>query len=418
MTDYQGSPGRNNLQGRHWQQEPAASWQQALPASYENIRARQNKIVQLYAADAHELIPAPTKHHDIHPPAGQRQGYAPFYSSVNKGYSEHLPVRKGHYIPAGPHKDHHAVKLPPLGQSDPSNPEGVYRTREDSSHASPGRHAVNSQRFNHAGVNTGHHKARPQGSGPASPRQQAPQQPSEQPAPSPRSVRTRQAPGPALPGGARRSLDNSNLSSRGAASRGPAPSGARKSLDNSSLSQQHTSHAGGHRAAARQPAAAGRAGKKQQEGEEDDLLPAGHPPLPDGAPAPGSLYERLGGSAAVEAAVEEFYQRVLGDKQLAPFFEGVPMGKQKKKQMAFMTYAFGGSGAYSGKDLFVAHKHLIRDKGLHEGHFDLVAGHLDATLSALAVPQDVHAEVMSTVAGTRAVIFPPGWKELAGGSHT
>jgi hemoglobin len=35
------------------------------------------------------------------------------------------------------------------------------------------------------------------------------------------------------------------------------------------------------------------------------------------------LLERLGGQKALRAAVDEFYLRLTGDKELARFFEGV-----------------------------------------------------------------------------------------------
>jgi len=38
-----------------------------------------------------------------------------------------------------------------------------------------------------------------------------------------------------------------------------------------------------------------------------------------------SLYERLGGAAAVDAAVDLFYTKVLADDRIKHFFEGVDM---------------------------------------------------------------------------------------------
>ncbi len=39
-----------------------------------------------------------------------------------------------------------------------------------------------------------------------------------------------------------------------------------------------------------------------------------------------------------------------------------------------MSYVFGGAGEYTGRDLGAAHRKLIREKGLNEHHFNLVAG--------------------------------------------
>ena len=53
-----------------------------------------------------------------------------------------------------------------------------------------------------------------------------------------------------------------------------------------------------------------------------------------------SLYERIGGEAAVSAAVEKFYEKVLSDDRVKHFFEGVDMRKQTHHQKMFLTYAF------------------------------------------------------------------------------
>jgi hypothetical protein len=55
-----------------------------------------------------------------------------------------------------------------------------------------------------------------------------------------------------------------------------------------------------------------------------------------------TLYDKLGGAAAIEAAVSIFYSRILSDPLLAPFFEGVCMRAMAKKQVLFLSYAFGG----------------------------------------------------------------------------
>ena len=45
-----------------------------------------------------------------------------------------------------------------------------------------------------------------------------------------------------------------------------------------------------------------------------------------------SLYDRIGGDAAVNAAVELFYRKVLADDRINSFFEGIDMDKQAAKQ--------------------------------------------------------------------------------------
>jgi hemoglobin len=114
-----------------------------------------------------------------------------------------------------------------------------------------------------------------------------------------------------------------------------------------------------------------------------------------------SLYDRLGGEAAVMAAVDEFYTRVMADELTAPFFQTLDMGAQTRKQVAFMTRAFGGPAQYQGRDLRVAHADLVRTRGLTDAHFDAVAKHLRATLETLGVEATLVDEALQVVGGTR-----------------
>ncbi len=111
------------------------------------------------------------------------------------------------------------------------------------------------------------------------------------------------------------------------------------------------------------------------------------------------LYEKIGGAAAVEAAVDIFYRRVLEDKSINHFFDNTDMDAQRAKQMSFLTMAFGGPNNYSGKDMREAHAPLVA-QGLNEDHFNAVAGHLQATLEELEVPKNLIQEVMAIAGST------------------
>jgi len=113
-----------------------------------------------------------------------------------------------------------------------------------------------------------------------------------------------------------------------------------------------------------------------------------------------SVYEQLGGEAAVDAAVDIFYRKVLSDDSIAPFFDGIDMDRQAAKQKAFMTMAFGGPNNYTGRDMRKAHAKLVAD-GLNESHFNAVAGHLQSTLEELNVPANLIEQVMGIVASTK-----------------
>ncbi len=113
-----------------------------------------------------------------------------------------------------------------------------------------------------------------------------------------------------------------------------------------------------------------------------------------------TLYDRLGGAPAVSAAVTDFYDRVLADELLKPFFGDSDTNQLRRKQIAFMTFAFGGAPDYKGESMRAAHAKAVAN-GLNDGHFDKVAGHLIDTLKGLGVAQDLIDEVIGIVGTTR-----------------
>lgn len=101
-----------------------------------------------------------------------------------------------------------------------------------------------------------------------------------------------------------------------------------------------------------------------------------------------SLYECLGGEAAVNAAVDIFYGNVMADPRINYLFTGVDMERQRNKQKAFLTYAFGGPNNYNGRGMRAGHAKL----NLTEEHFNAVMENLGNTLKELKVPDALIGE--------------------------
>jgi hemoglobin len=97
-----------------------------------------------------------------------------------------------------------------------------------------------------------------------------------------------------------------------------------------------------------------------------------------------NLFERIGGEAAVDKAVDIFYRKVLLDERVNGFFDGVDMDEQINKQKGFLTMAFGGANNYTGKDMREGHKHLV-ERGLNDSHVDAIVELLGTTLQELGV---------------------------------
>ncbi len=114
-----------------------------------------------------------------------------------------------------------------------------------------------------------------------------------------------------------------------------------------------------------------------------------------------SVYEAIGGPAAVDAAVDIFYRKVLADDRVSEFFDTVDMQEQHAKQKAFLTMAFGGPNGYTGKDMREAHAHMK----LTEVHFNAVAENLVATLEELSVPQEHIDSIVEIAVSVKADVL-------------
>ena len=87
------------------------------------------------------------------------------------------------------------------------------------------------------------------------------------------------------------------------------------------------------------------------------------------------IFDRLGGEATIETAVDLFYRKVLADPRVSHFFDDVDMDAQRAKQRAFLSWLLGGHHDYDSNELRKAHAPLI-ERGLNDSHFDAVAEHL------------------------------------------
>lgn len=68
-----------------------------------------------------------------------------------------------------------------------------------------------------------------------------------------------------------------------------------------------------------------------------------------------TLYDRIGGAGALARLIDEFYDRVLADPELAPFFAETSMDKQRRMQREFFAAALDGPQTMSDIDLAYAH---------------------------------------------------------------
>jgi hemoglobin len=113
-----------------------------------------------------------------------------------------------------------------------------------------------------------------------------------------------------------------------------------------------------------------------------------------------SIYQAIGGRAAVTAAVEGLYGRIIADPVLGRFFPRGVAAKHRAYVVTVLGEALGGPERYRGPDLAKAHRGL----GITDADFDRTAGHLAATLDSLGVPGHLAGQIVGIVAGLRPAV--------------
>jgi len=106
-----------------------------------------------------------------------------------------------------------------------------------------------------------------------------------------------------------------------------------------------------------------------------------------------TLYDRVGGEATVARLMGAFYERVLADPELAPFFAGVSVQNVRSMQTLFFCAAFDGPFEYSGRPLAAVH----HGRGIRPAHLARFTGHLLETLRDLALDENDVLEIMSRI---------------------
>lgn len=106
-----------------------------------------------------------------------------------------------------------------------------------------------------------------------------------------------------------------------------------------------------------------------------------------------AVFDQIGGARAIEDLVETFYDMMVGDPELLPYFRGFSVAKIKQHQLQFLMAVTGGPNIYVGRPLRVAHGALM----ITPQHFDRTAEHLDATLTIKGVDPDHRRLILARV---------------------
>jgi hemoglobin len=106
-----------------------------------------------------------------------------------------------------------------------------------------------------------------------------------------------------------------------------------------------------------------------------------------------TLYDRIGGGEAVSRLVFDFYQRVLADPELGPFFVDTPVEKLGTMQAEFFSAALGGPIQYTGRSLSDSHA----GRGITAQHLRRYLDHLLETLQGFDLSNDDRYDIVSRI---------------------
>ena len=116
--------------------------------------------------------------------------------------------------------------------------------------------------------------------------------------------------------------------------------------------------------------------------------------------AQGSLYDRLGGSAAITAVVDDFVARCAGDSRINPKFARTDVARLKAMLVEQVSNATGGPVQYTGRGMRETH----RGMQVTAGEFDALVQDLVATLTQFNVPEMAQSELLGILGPLRSDI--------------
>ena len=117
-----------------------------------------------------------------------------------------------------------------------------------------------------------------------------------------------------------------------------------------------------------------------------------------------SLYHRLGGFKFVHRILSDFYDRVLEDDDLSPYFEKTDMAHLIDHQTQFFATILGGPASYTDEQLRNIHVRM----GIKDRHFSLVVDLLGDTLEDHELEQEHIDAIVAALEARRGAIVEGG----------
>lgn len=117
------------------------------------------------------------------------------------------------------------------------------------------------------------------------------------------------------------------------------------------------------------------------------------PAQPEAAAPEKSLYDRLGGEAAIKAVVDEFVANVAADARINNYFANANLDRLKEHLVNQIGQASGGPQQYTGRDMKTAHDGM----GIDEPAFNALVEDLVKALDKFSVPEREKSELLAVL---------------------
>nr|WP_269433867.1 group 1 truncated hemoglobin [Desulfosarcina widdelii] len=101
----------------------------------------------------------------------------------------------------------------------------------------------------------------------------------------------------------------------------------------------------------------------------------------------------MGGEQVIAKLIHQFYDHVIADPELKPFFKDTSMDKLRRMQREFFSAAIDGPITYTGKPL----NYIYHGRGIIKHHFALYVGHLLDTLQGLEIDEQDVQDIISRI---------------------
>ena len=94
-----------------------------------------------------------------------------------------------------------------------------------------------------------------------------------------------------------------------------------------------------------------------------------------------TLFEKYGGFSTVSKIVLTFYDRMIEDDTVGPFFDDVDLSRLIDHQNKFISSLMGGPASFSDNHIERAHRHMT----IEDHHFDRLKEIVEETLVEYSV---------------------------------